>query len=119
MYENNNGYYQPNPGNPVPPPPYTPRVANDPAVDAYVESAFSKTLASAIMASIIAIIFGNTGLQLSEQARAMAAQRGVKISGKNIAAKVLGMVGKIGGIVMTSFWGIYLLILLIILMEAL
>jgi len=122
MYENNNGSYQPG-TNPVPPTPaYAPIPPSDPAVDALVDSAFGKSLAATIMcgfpiASIIAIFFGVAGLNLVEQAKALAAQRGVKPSGKNIAATVLGKIGKIVGIVMTAFWGFYLLLLLIIIIN--
>ena len=110
MYENNN-YNTPG-ANPVPPTPVYAAPANDPEVDALVDSAFGKTLAATIMcgfpiASIIAIFMGSTGLGLVEQAKALAAQRGVKPSGKNVAANVLGKIGKIVGIVMTCWWAFY------------
>ncbi len=119
MYEYNNGSYQPNP-------PYgagAPYPMQDPAVESYVEAAFGKSLAATIMcgfpvASIIAIIFGSAGLNLVEQAKNLAAQRGVKPSGKCVAATVLGKIGKIAGIVMTAFWGFYMFILLMIIANA-
>lgn len=118
MYENNNGmgYTQPQTN-------YS-AAMNDPQVDSCVENAFGKGLAATIMAwfpiaSIIAIIFGNKAQEMVESAKIMAAQRGVNISGKNIAAKVLGTIGKIGGIVMTVFWGIYLFIIFAVIMAAL
>ena len=96
----------------------------DPQVDALVESAFGKGLAATIMcgfpiASIISISFGSTAIGMVDQARQMAAQRGVNISGKNIAAQILGKIGKIAGIVMTAFWAVYFLILFSIILAAL
>ena len=114
MYENNNGsYYQSTPPAPTPYP------ATDPQVESYVDAAFGKSLAATIMcgfpiASIIAIIFGSAGLNLVEEAKSLAAARGVRPSGKNIAATVLGKIGKIAGIIMTAFWGVYLFIILMI-----
>jgi len=100
---------------------YTP---NDPQVDTLVENAFGKGLAATIMcgfpiASIIAISFGSTAIGMVDQARQMAAQRGVNISGKNIAAQILGKIGKIAGIVMTAFWAFYIFMLVIIMIAAL
>lgn len=114
MYENNNGSYQSAPQQAQNPSPEF-----DPAVDSYVDAAFSKSLAATIMcgfpvASIIAISFGSAGLDLVENAKRLAATRGVKTSGKIVAATVLGKIGKIAGIVMTAFWGFYLLMLIII-----
>lgn len=89
-----------------------------PAVTASADAAFGKSLAAAIMCSfpitsIIAIILGSAGLSLVEETNRLAAQYGVSAGGKNVAAKVLGMIGKIAGIVMTVFWGLYFLILLL------
>ena len=116
MYENNNGYYQPNQGTVPPQQPYQPYVAADPEVEACVESAFSKGLAATIMsgfpvASIIAISFGSTAVNLAERAKYIATQRGTRPGGKNSAANILGKVGKYVGIAMTIFWGVYLLLL--------
>ncbi len=122
MYENdnNNVSYQVE-ATPVPPattyapvPPVAP--VSDPALDAMVDDAFGKSLAAAIMAefpvaSIIAISFGINSLDMLEQARVLAAQRGAKLSGKAIATKILGMIGKIAGIAMTVFWAIYLTVI--------
>lgn len=118
MYENNNSYQ------PYTTPASAPIPMTDPEVESYVEAAFGKSLAATIMcafpvASIIAIFFGNTGLNLAESAKQLAAQRGVKPSGKNIAAVVLGKIGKICGIVMTAFWGFYLLMFIMIISQAL
>lgn len=98
--------------------------SSDPQVDALVENAFGKGLAATIMcsfpvASIIAISFGSTAIGMVDQARQMAAQRGVNISGKNIAAQILGKIGKIAGIVMTAFWAFYIFMLVIIMIAAL
>ena len=111
MYDNNNGQYQQNQNQyyqPVPP--------TDPVVDECVDAAFSKCLASAIMcgfpvASIIAIFFGSAGLELVEKAKFMAAQRGARPGGKLTAASILGKIGKIAGIALTAFWGVYFTIL--------
>ena len=115
---NNNGYQQ---NNMPPQPTYAP---TDPQVDALVESAFGKGLAATIMcgfpiASIFAIVCGSSAVNMVEQARQMAAQRGVRPSGKNIAAQVLGKIGKIAGIAMTIFYGVYFLILFFIILAAL
>ena len=117
MYNDNNSNYQPGAEYVS-----TPVQMPDPIVESYVDEAFSKSLAATIMcgfpvASIIAISFGSTGLTLVENAKKVAAERGVKPSGKNIAANVLGKIGKIAGIVMTAFWGFYLLLILIILLS--
>lgn len=114
MYVNNQGPYQPNP-NYV----YQPVPAEDPTVNAYVDSAFSKALAATIMAefpiaSIIAISFGSTALDIADRAKMLAQQRGVKPSGKVVAATILGKIGKIVGIVMTVFWAVYLFIFMLI-----
>ncbi|MBR5517846.1 MAG: hypothetical protein IKV86_02335 [Clostridia bacterium] len=98
--------------------------SSDPQVDALVEGAFGKGLAATIIcgfpiASIIALVLGNTAVNMVEQARQMAAQRGVNISGKNIAAQILGKIGKIAGIAMTIFWAVYFLILFSIILAAL
>jgi hypothetical protein len=88
-----------------------------------VDEAFSKGLAAAIMcgfpvASIIAIVFGSRSLDLVEKLRRHAAANGFKPSGRNIAAKVLGMVGKIVGIVATVIYGIYMFAFTVALMSA-
>lgn len=100
-------------------PNFTQAAANQTASNQEVESctgsAFGKCLAAAIMAwfpicSIIAIILGSGGLKLVDRANELAAYYGVSAGGKNVAAKILGMVGKIAGIVMTAFYGIYIVI---------
>ena len=122
MYGNNNEQYRPEENQVSPIPVYPPVMPADPEVDACVDSAFGKALASAIMcefpiASIIAIVMGSTSLNLVEQAKFMAAQRGVKPSGKIVAATILGKIGKIAGIVMTVFWAIYFFIILVAFMN--
>lgn len=86
------------------------------ALDAMVNEAFSKGLTAAIcawfpVASIIAIAKGSKGLKKLAEAKNLAEQSGVSLSGKNIAARVLGMVGKIGGIVMTAFYPLYIILI--------
>ncbi len=84
-----------------------------------VDSAFGKSLAATIMAwfpicSILSIIFGSMGLKLVKKAEQMAAYYGVSAGGKKIAAKILGKIGKISGIVMTAFYGFYFILLIAI-----
>lgn len=93
-----------------------PRSENNPEVDACAGSAFGKSLAAAIMAwfpicSIIAIILGSGGLKMVKRANELAAHYGVSAGGKNVAAKILGMVGKIAGIVMTVIYSIYFVVI--------
>ena len=122
MYQNNNGQYQQNQNQYYYAPAQQPIIPSDPEADAYVDAAFSKSLAATIMcsfpvASIIAIFFGSAGLDLVEKAKYLAAQRGVRLSGKNIAATILGKIGKIAGIVMTAFWGFYFFVILLIFLN--
>lgn len=113
MNENNYGTYQADTN-----PAYVPVTQNQLSVKDYADAAFSKALAAAIMcefpiASIIAIIFGSKGLHFAEAAKRLAAEQGIEPGGKVTAAVILGKIGKIAGIVMTAFWGVYLLIMLI------
>lgn len=78
--------------------------------------AFGKSLAATIMAwfpvtSIIAIIMGAIGLKLSKANSEHASRLGVSAGGKNNAAKILGIVGLVSGIVMTVFWFIYIILI--------
>ena len=82
-----------------------------------VEDNFGKALAATIcasfpVASIVAIVLGNKALCGWKKATALAAEHGFKLTGKNIAVRVLGLIGKIGGIFMTVFWALYLLIII-------
>ena len=82
------------------------------------DSAFGKTLASVIMAwwpvtSVIAIILGAIGLKNVNKAEEIAANYGVSAGGKKVAAKIMGKIGLIGGIVMTAFWFVYILAIVI------
>ena len=86
-------------------------------LDAMVDEAFGKGLAATIcawfpVASIVAIAQGSKGLKKLAEAKNLAQQYGTSLSGKNIAARILGMVGKIGGIVMTVFYPLYIIILI-------
>ena len=88
----------------------------DPRIDTYADSAFSKGLAATIMAwfpvtSIIAIIMGSQSLSAVGIAQSLAASCGTSAGGKCVAGKILGKIGKIGGIVMTAFWGFYILLI--------
>lgn len=94
-----------------------------PEVTDCVNSAFGKGLAAVIMAgfpivSILAIIFGSMALKLVNKANNIAAYYRVSAGGKNIAAKVLAKIGKIVGIVMTCFYGLYFLLLFLIIATA-
>ena len=88
----------------------------DPAQQAEVEEvvsgAFSKGLASVIMAwfpfvSILAIIFGIISKRQVKKANDLAARYGISAGGRNIAAKVMSTIGIIAGSVMTGFWVLY------------
>ena len=86
-------------------------------VEQLVNDAFSSGLAATIcagfpVASIIAIGKGSKALKKREEAQKLAETYGFKLPGKNIAAKILGMIGKIAGIVMTVFWPLYIIILI-------
>ncbi|MBE6923611.1 MAG: hypothetical protein E7466_00015 [Ruminococcaceae bacterium] len=94
-----------------------PAPMNHPEVDAVVDSAFGKCLAATIMCSfpitsIISIVLGSSGLKQVDQANQMAAYYGATAGGKCVAAKVLGKIGKIAGIAMTCFWGLYFLLVI-------
>lgn len=93
-------------------------------VEEMANSAFGKCLAACIMAwfpvaSIIAIIMGSQGLKLVAGANAMAERLGISAGGKAIGAKITGMIGKIGGIVMTAFYGLYFFIFFFAILGAL
>ncbi len=83
-----------------------------------VDKAFSKALASTIMAefpvaSIISIFMGRQASKLVAQIDEFANQTGKNPGGKRIAAKILSKVGFIAGIVNTIAWaivGLYLII---------
>ncbi len=88
----------------------------DPRIDEYAGTAFGKGLAATIMAwfpvaSIIAIITGSKALSAAKAAKELAENCGTSAGGKCVAAKILGKIGKIGGIVMTAFWGFYILLI--------
>ncbi len=92
-------------------------VNTNPQVQSLVNSAFGKALASVIMAeipiaSIIAIIMGSKALKLVDSANALAAQYGISAGGKCVAARILGKIGKIVGIVMTAFWPFYIIFMI-------
>ena len=113
----NNGYYN-DQQRYAPQPVYAPMP--DAEVTGITDSAFGKGLAAAIMAwfpiaSIIAIIFGSKAISLVAQARSLAASRRCLTSKKLISARVLGRIGLIAGIVMTSFWAAYLIIFVLFL----
>lgn len=117
MYDNNfnNQNYQP-PYGYNQPPVYGYNPVPNADIEANVNSAFGKGLAAAILAefpigSIIAIAMGSSAANMAEQANMMAASRGTSAGGKNVAARVLGLVGKFAGIGFTIFWGIYFLII--------
>ena len=87
-----------------------------PDVEDCVNSAFGKALASVIMAwfpitCIISIFLSSGALKLVAQANQLAANYGIGAPGKNIAAKVLGTIGKISSIIMTVIYGLYFLLI--------
>ena len=89
-----------------------------PSVDQMVaelsDKAFGKALASAILSgfpigSIIAIVLGSKALNLVDHAKKLAEPYGIFGGGKYIAARILALVGKISGIIMTVIWPFYLI----------
>ena len=87
------------------------------------KSAFGKCLAAVILAwwpvaSVIAIILGSIGLKAAKKATALAEANNISAGGKNIAAKITGKIGLIGGIVMTVFWLFYIVIIVAIIGAA-
>ncbi len=89
-------------------------------LDGIIDKSFGKGLAATIcawfpIASIVAIILGSKSMKIWKEAKNLSQQYGVKLSGKNIAARVLGMVGTFGGIGMTCFWLLYIIIIVAIL----
>ena len=86
-------------------------------------SAFGKCLAAVILAwwpvtSVIAIILGGIGLKAAKKATALAEANNISAGGKKVAAKITGMIGLIGGIVMTVFWLFYIIIIVAIIGAA-
>ena len=86
--------------------------------DNLIEETFGKALASAIcagfpVASIVAIVLGQRSLENWKKATALAEKHRFRLTGKNIPTRVLALVGKIAGIAMTAFWGVYLIFLIV------
>ena len=95
---------------------YPDNAASDAQIAELAGSAFGKGLAAVIIGelpigSIISIALGSKAVKLSQKANELAASCGKRAGGKNIAAKILGNIGKYVGIAMTIFWGIYFLII--------
>jgi len=91
--------------------------------DAKIEATFGKALAATIcaafpIASIVAIVLGKQALDAWVEASDAAKRGGFRLTGKSVAVRVLGLVGKIGGIVMTAFWAIYFIVLIAVLAYA-
>ena len=75
-------------------------------VDASLNSAFNKSLASTIMAyfpicGLIAIFVGLAGLKGLKKTEELAMYYGVQVGKKRVATRILGMVGTISGVVST------------------
>lgn len=80
-----------------------------PQLKELTEKAFSNGLAAVIMAefpvaSIFAIFKGHKAQKLAREAEDLAQSYGRFAGGKNVAAKVMGIVGKISGIVNTALY---------------
>ncbi|MBQ2781553.1 MAG: hypothetical protein IJF42_08390, partial [Clostridia bacterium] len=60
--------------------------------------------------SIIAIVFGSKAGKWYDQ---LCARAGREIGGRAKVGRILGKIGKIGGIVMTVFWPIYIFIIIV------
>ncbi len=74
-----------------------------------INAIFGKALAAAIMsefpvASIIAIFFGNNALKEVNSLMDICRSMGIRLPGKLVAARILGIVGKISGIVCTCIY---------------
>lgn len=79
----------------------------NPELQATVDAAFRKCLASMIMSffpfvSVVAIFFAVKGLKLVAKANDIANYYGMDAGSKNISAKVFGTIGKISGIVTSA-----------------
>lgn len=123
-----NGYAQPNADGrePLPTmnfaaqPTYTapaPQAVSE--IESCANSAFGKALASVIIASLpigslIAIFLSSGALRLVKRANELAAYCGVSAGGKAVAAKIMGIIGKISSIVMTVFYVLYFFLLAIL-----
>ncbi len=88
-------------------------------IDSLSGPAFGKALASVIMSwypvtSIIGLILASSALKKVKKANALAERCGISAGGKIIAAKIMGTIGKISGIVMTVFWSLYILLIIAI-----
>lgn len=93
-------------------------------VQELVDSAFGKGLAATIMAwfpitSIVAIFLAAASKRASKEAVRLATALGIEVGGKNIAANVLNTIGLISGIIMTCFWGLYFLLIAIMIIGTL
>ena len=88
-------------------------------IDSLSGPAFGQALASVILAwypigSLIALILGSSALKKVRRANELAERYGVSAGGKIIAAKIMGKIGKISGIVLTIFYSLYILLLIAI-----
>lgn len=75
--------------------------------------AWPKCLASAIMCwfpilSYIAMFMGFAGFSKAKKAGKLAEQYGISAGGRNVASKVLGLVGGIAGIVYSFIYTLYI-----------
>lgn len=80
-----------------------------PDIQQRIDDVFGKALASTIMsefpiASIIAIFFGNNALKEIMELMDICRTMGMRLPGKLVAARILGIVGKISGIVCTCIY---------------
>jgi hypothetical protein len=80
-----------------------------PDIKQRIDNVFGKALAAAIMAefpiaSIIAIFFGNNALKEIMELMDICRIMGMRLPGKLVAARILGIVGKISGIVCTCIY---------------
>lgn len=85
---------------------------SDPVVEECANGAFTKALASVIMAnfpitSIVSIIMGVLALKGVKKTDELAATYGVEAGGKRTAAKIMGLIGTIYSSVMTAFYALY------------
>ena len=103
-YSDNNAYY------------------NDPEIEDRVNYNFKKALASVIMSMfpitcVVALFFSHKAWKTAWSIDELAKSRGARVSGKNIASKILSGVGKGYSIFCTIFYALYFGLLFIAILS--
>ena len=86
-------------------------------IQSNASSALGKAIASVIMSvfpilSLFAVFLGEDGVNYAEEAIRLARKSNIRVGGKAVVAKILGMIGKYEGILMSFVWFIYIVILI-------